>query len=99
MSNNDQAATLQVRLAGDDDRGEIHRVHWNAFPENEREVVAALAQRLHDEATQPVTLSLVAEIDGAVCGHVVFSPVFDRDDGVFVPPYNQGRHRNTGNAR
>lgn len=47
----------------------------SAFPEGEREIVAELAINLLSEETTPQTISLVAETEGAVVGHVSFSPV------------------------
>ena len=44
-------------------------------PEGEREIVATLAVNLLSEDTTPPTLSYVAETEGAVVGHVAFSPV------------------------
>ena len=45
------------------------------FPEEENQLVARLAVNLLNEETSPETLSLVAEIDGEVAGHIAFSPV------------------------
>lgn len=46
-----------------------------AFPEGERKLVSTLASNLLAEKTTPQTMSLVAETDGDVVGHVAFSPV------------------------
>ena len=46
-----------------------------AFPADEREIVSRLAMSLLSERTTPQTISLVAEMDGTVVGHVTFSPV------------------------
>lgn len=66
---------MPVRIATSPDRDDIRAVHLAAFDEGEREVIAKLAIDLLSEETTPRTISLVAEIDGAVVGHVVFSPV------------------------
>jgi len=66
---------MQPRRATRSDRGAVHGVHWAAFAESERALVARLAVRLLSERTTPPTISLVAEVDGVVAGHVAFSPV------------------------
>ncbi len=67
---------MRIRVATDLDRENIREVHLSAFSEGEKEMVSALAVNLLDEHTNPETISLVAEADGAVVGHVAFSPVF-----------------------
>ena len=57
------------------DRDDVSRIHLCAFPEGEREIVSKLAINLLSEETTPQTISLVAETEGAVVGHVAFSPV------------------------
>lgn len=52
-----------------------------AFDEGEQEAVARLAIELTVEPAEPKTLSLVAEIQGMVVGHVAFSPVRTEVDG------------------
>ena len=64
-----------IRIATPLDRDDIRAVHLSAFPEGEREIVSKLALNLLSEETVPQTISLVAESDGAVVGHVAFSPV------------------------
>ena len=66
---------MDIRLATNGDRDDIQRVHWCAFPEGESKVVSKLAIDLLTETTTPQTISLVAETDGTVLGHVAFSPV------------------------
>jgi len=65
----------RIREATNLDREEVREVHLRAFPEEERQMVAALAINLLSEETSPETIALVAEIDGKVAGHVAFSPV------------------------
>ncbi len=64
-----------VRIATSLDRDDVRSVHLSAFPEGERELVAKLALSLLTEETVPQTISLVAESDRTVVGHVAFSPV------------------------
>lgn len=66
---------MHIRVATNFDRDDIHSVHWSAFAEGEREIVSKLAVNLLSEETTPQTISLVAEIEGIVVGHVAFSPV------------------------
>ena len=67
--------TVTMREASISDRDAVHNVHVSAFPENESEAVAKLAVDLLAEASIPRTFTLVADVDGAVVGHVGFSPV------------------------
>ena len=66
---------MHIRAARSHDRDGIHSVHWSAFDEGERKIVSKLAVSLHTEEAVPQTISLVAEIEGDVVGHVAFSPV------------------------
>jgi putative acetyltransferase len=66
---------MSIRIATIQDRDDVHRVHLCAFPEGENEIVSKLAIDLLSEKTAPQTISLVAEIDGAIVGHIAFSPV------------------------
>ena len=70
------ARVMNIRQATPADRDGILGVHALAFPESERDMVAQLAADLLAEQTTPHILSLVAEIDGVLAGHVGFSPVF-----------------------
>jgi putative acetyltransferase len=73
--------TVTMREASISDRDAVHSVHVSAFPENESEAVAKLAVDLLAEASIPRTFTLVAEVDGAVVGHVGFSPVTNSSSG------------------
>ncbi|EDX82961.1 acetyltransferase, GNAT family [Synechococcus sp. PCC 7335] len=64
-----------IRAATSLDIADIRKVHLCAFSEGEKQKVSALAVNLLSEETNPSTLSLVAEADGVVVGHVAFSPV------------------------
>ena len=66
---------MHIRTATSLDRDDIHSVHWSAFAEGENEVVSKLAVNLLLEEATPNTISLVAETEGIVVGHVAFSPV------------------------
>jgi putative acetyltransferase len=66
---------MHIRTATGLDRDDVRSVHLSAFPEGEREIVSRLAVDLLAEETTPPTLSLLAETEGAVVGHVAFSPV------------------------
>ena len=74
-----------------------------AFPEGEGQMISAVAMNLLGEETTPETISLVAEADGAVVGHVAFSPVTveDRKDwkGYILAPLGvvpEFQHRGLG---
>jgi putative acetyltransferase len=71
----DSGDILNIRAATSQDLDSSRRLHLRAFPEPEGGVVARLACDLLSTATIPSTLSLLALIDGAVVGHVAFSPV------------------------
>ena len=66
---------MNIRIAANQDRDDVQRVHLCAFPEGEREIVSKLAIDLLSEKTTPQTISLVAETDGSIVGHIAFSPV------------------------
>ena len=66
---------LTIRRATNLDRDDVSDVHLSAFPDGEREIVSELAINLLFEKTTPETISLVAEKEGAVVGHVAYSPV------------------------
>jgi putative acetyltransferase len=75
MSAGTSKETVVIRAATIRDRGAIHDVHMSAFPDDERAPVAKLATDLLATASSPETVSLVAEVDGRIAGHVAFSPV------------------------
>ena len=74
---------MNIRTATHLDRDAIHRVHWSAFAEDERALVSKLAIDLLLEGTSPKIISLVAEMDDDVVGHVAFSPVSIENDQTF----------------
>jgi putative acetyltransferase len=68
---------MLIRAERDTDRAAIHTVNAAAFPTPaEADLVDALRQQAHP------LVSLVAERDGAILGHILFSPVTleDRTD-------------------
>ncbi len=64
-----------IRKAVSIDCEGIRDIHLAAFPENESGLVATLAERLLTERTSPETISLVAEVDSHLVGHIAFSPL------------------------
>ncbi len=66
---------MRIRQAGMSDRDAIRGLYLEAFPDEEREVVAAVAVDLLDEQTVPETVAFVADDGGTVVGHIGFSPV------------------------
>ena len=74
---------MSIRIATSLDRDDVRDVHLCAFPEDEREIVSELAINLLSERTTPQTISLVAESDGTIVGHIAFSPVtVDNDENM-----------------
>lgn len=72
---------MNIRIATNHDHDDVQKVHLCAFPEGEREIVSKLAIDLLSEKTTPQTISLVAETDDAIVGHIAFSPVIiDKND-------------------
>ncbi len=74
---------MVIRKATRQDRSQIRDLHLAAFDASENEAVAGLAAELLDDTSSPPTLSLVAESDDAVVGHVAFSPVGLAGDASF----------------
>ncbi|MGI9244850.1 MAG: GNAT family N-acetyltransferase [Verrucomicrobiales bacterium] len=66
---------MQIRAATGEDADGIRGIYLSAFPDSESMVVAELAVDLLAEDSTPPTLSLLAESDGSMLGHVAFSPV------------------------
>ncbi len=80
---------MRIRVAASSDSEAVRQVHLRAFSEGEKREVAALAVNLLSEETTPKTIALVAEADGAVVGHVAFSPVTinnQRQTGYILTP-------------
>ena len=66
---------MNIRIAVNQDSESINEVYLSAFSDDEREIVAKLAVDLLYENTTPQTISLIAEINELVVGHIAFSPV------------------------
>jgi predicted N-acetyltransferase YhbS len=66
---------MEIRETTEKDKKAIHALHSNAFDEEEAESVAQLAVDLLEDATARPLLSLVAEVDGEIVGHVIFSSI------------------------
>ncbi|MEW6077200.1 MAG: N-acetyltransferase [Thermodesulfobacteriota bacterium] len=75
---------MNIRTATNQDRDDIQKVHLRAFPESESGLVAKLAVDLLAEKTTPQIISLVAETDDAIVGHIAFSPVMIEDNERFL---------------
>jgi putative acetyltransferase len=72
---------MNIRIATNQDHEDVQKVHLCTFPKGEREIVSKLAIDLLSEKTTPQTISLVAETDEAIVGHIAFSPVIiDKND-------------------
>lgn len=61
---------MMIRMETEEDFAAVHKVNLEAF---EGPVEADLVEALRKEGA--VLLSLVAELDGEVAGHILFSPV------------------------
>lgn len=72
---------MDIRVATSFDTDAIRGVYLSAFPLGEREFVSELAIKMLSEETSSQTNSLVAETEGAVIGHVAFSPVIMDNKG------------------
>ena len=66
---------MNIRIATTHDGDAIRQLYWSAFTEEENEMVATLAVELLAENSALPILSLVAEMEDAVVGHVAFSPL------------------------
>ncbi|MEL7512901.1 MAG: N-acetyltransferase [Cyanobacteria bacterium J06554_3] len=74
---------MAIRQATRQDKDGIYQVHWSAFSESERSLVSQLAVDLLLEDIVPKPLSLVAEREGDIVGHVAFSSVTLEHDSDF----------------
>ena len=91
---------MNIRIATIQDREAVQMIHLRAFPEGESEHVSSLAIDLLSEKTTPETISLIAESNGEIVGHLAFSPVKTENNEKFrgyilaplgVKPEYQGR--------
>lgn len=90
-----------IRIASKKDSEDIQDIYLSAFTGNENEIVAGLAINLLSEETNPPIISLLAEYDQQVVGHVSYSPVTADDNEswqayilapIAVKPEYQKRH-------
>ncbi|MHC4878034.1 MAG: GNAT family N-acetyltransferase [Planctomycetota bacterium] len=72
---------MYIRNTESSDRESIQQIYCSAFPESERDVVSQVAVDLLTDESTPRVISLVAEIESELVGHVAFSPVTDMYDG------------------
>lgn len=75
---------MRIRVATNLDRDDVREVHLWAFSEGEKQMVSTLAVNLLGEETNPETISLVAEADGTVVGHIAFSPVIIKNNKSWI---------------
>lgn len=68
---------IATRVAEASDNAAIESLYRSAFPVEERDLVTSVAVDLLRSDFVPEVLSLIAEVDGEVAGHVAFSPVVD----------------------
>nr|WRX36698.1 hypothetical protein [uncultured bacterium] len=64
---------VKVRNANEQDRAAILAVHMNAFGMGDGEVIAKLVDEMLDDASGEPMLSLVAETDVELVGHLLFT--------------------------
>jgi putative acetyltransferase len=67
-----------IRLARKEDIPAIRQLNLVAFDPSERELIADLAVKMFSSPPEPPTFAYIAEIDGALCGHCAFSPLWVR---------------------
>ena len=67
--------TVHIRVARDQDRDKILAVHRSAFGDDEGPLIARLVEEMLDDPTGEPILSLVAELDDELVGHVLFTSV------------------------
>lgn len=66
---------MKIRHSTDADKTAISRIHASAFGEEEGdEIVGLVSELLEDETAKPL-LSLLAESDGELVGHILFTVV------------------------
>lgn len=75
---------VEIRNATERDRSDIRALHEAAFGAEEGAAIAGLVEDLGVDPTATPLLSLVAESDGRVTGHVLFTAVRVPEAGRFV---------------
>ncbi len=66
---------MQIREASIDDAEDIMQVYLQAFDDSEAQMVADLSINLLKEKHNVKIISLVAEVNNEIAGHIAFSPV------------------------
>jgi len=66
---------MKIRLATDADRIAIDGIHRSAFGQEQGEEIVELVNDLLEDETAKPLLSLVAELDGKLVGHILFTMV------------------------
>ncbi len=64
---------VKIRCAIEQDRDSILAVHRSAFGAGDGEVIAKLVDEMFDDTSGEPSLSLVAEADGVLVGHLLFT--------------------------
>mgnify|MGYP001815791934 FL=1 len=64
---------VHIRVSSDQDRHRILAVHRSAFGDDEGPVIARLVEEMLDDPSGEPILSLVAELDNELVGHVLFT--------------------------
>ena len=85
MSTDSETRAFRIRRSMDADLAAISGVHMNAFGESEGPVSAELVAGLLEDPTARPLLSLVAERDSDIIGHVLFTAVRLAPDHGDVP--------------
>lgn len=78
---------FSIRPSHEGERDVILEVHLNAFGDDEGPVIATLVDQLLDDASGRPIYSLVAESDGRIVGHVLFTAV------TIEPSTKQSKHQ------
>lgn len=68
-----EKSILKIRRSTEFDRIAIHGVHTSAFGQEQGQEIVELVNDLLDDETAKPLLSLVAETDGKLVGHVLFT--------------------------
>ncbi|WP_353930522.1 N-acetyltransferase [Okeanomitos corallinicola TIOX110] len=67
---------MNIRHSTESDRPKITNVYIDAFGKDKGDEIAELVNQLLDDETAKPVLSLVAEIDGQVIGHILFTKAY-----------------------
>ena len=64
---------MKIRHSTESDRTAISRVHTSAFGQKQGQEIVDLVNNLLDDDTAKPLLSLVADKDGSLVGHILFT--------------------------